>query len=541
MTITPVNNSNALQNLTAVFIALLLSLFLLAFPGIGYLRIMEFKYKLFLILCGGYCALVVVIRSQLALTGIMPIGNIKLLIVDTPLPVKFLYLFLIFTIVSAILSGYPGTFTGAFRKEGVLTVAIYVLSCVFLSIYFQPRKWMLYLLGASTCLFCILAFVQLTGANPFGLFPKGYNYYGTTIYYPGEFLGTLGNTGQCAAFLSITAGVFSMSLVKLSSKEKYLIAVPLFITTTLLFKMNVDAGIVALAAGLLLMIPVAVADRESLADTAIAAAVVILAFFVSRAMVFSDGHFAVLPSRLALSAAALPVILAAVLIKRSGIIAKVPAVWYRIASTAIVIAVICVASIYLWSYKGESSGFIYEASEMLHGRWDDTFGTRRVYIWRNVLEGVRGNLLFGTGPDTLGFWDIDPFTRYNEHLGWVVTTSIDAAHNEYLHILACSGLIPLLCYLAALACLVSKWFRSPKNKLSAIAGAGVLFYCIQALFGISMSITAPFLWAGLAVLINSQRRCPSYDKIKKTDSTKHRTADDDSGDAVPGSGGAGRQ
>ena len=166
-----------------------------------------------------------------------------------------------------------------------------------------------------------------------------------------------------------------------------------------------------------------------------------------------------------------------------------------------------VALAYLWFYDGAPYGWVYEASEVLRGRWDDTFGTRRVYIWRHVLEGIRLEaLLLGTGPDTLGHWPIPPFTRYVEATGVTVTAGIDAAHNEYLQILATGGLLSLLAYLGALGVAAVNWVRYPENQVAAVAGAGVLFYCVQALFGISQFIVSPLLWACLGVLICAQRR-----------------------------------
>ena len=494
------------QRLSSGFAALLVSVFLFAFPLNGYSAIAEFKYGIFLFICGGYCAAVIIIRAQLALTGVQPIRKINIVgsIRSGPIAAKLLLLFLFFSVLSCVFSDYGGTFLGGFRREGALTIALYVLSCCFLSKYFRPQKWMLFLLGASTCLFCIIPLSQLTGANPFTLYPEGYGYYDAGVRYSGEYLGTIGNAGLCAGFISIVTGILAMSLIKFDFRKKRLLIIPLFLAVFLTFEMAVDAGIAALAAGMLIMIPVAVTDRTSLARTLAVFAVVIAAFAVSRAVIFSDGHVALAADRLIpLIAAGLAAALSAFVMKWR-LIARIPARGYSIGSAAVVLLAICLAVLYLWFYRGESSGMIYEASEVLHGSWDDTFGSRRVYIWRSVLGRVSENLLFGTGPDTLGHWDIAPFTRYSEELGTTLTARIDAAHNEYLQILACTGLLSLLCYLGALMYTAVKWFRAPDNSLSAVAGTGVLFYCVQAFFGISMPITAPFFWAGLAVLVYSQ-------------------------------------
>ena len=499
------------QHISSVFIILLFSVFLLAIPQGGYAAIMDFKYVLFLLICGGYCAVIIVVRVQLSLIGAQPFENPNNAIKKIPHTIKLLFLFLFLTILSSILSEYSGTFTGAFRREGVLTIAIYVLSCSFISTYFRPQKWMVYLLGVSTCLFCILSLIQLFGANPFMLYPEGYNFYGADVYYPGEFIGAIGNAGISAAFICIVVAVFSMTLIKFDFKERWLLSIPLFLAAFLVFKMAIDAGMVALGAGFLLMLPVAVTDQKSLSRFLFVAAIVVTAFTLSQVIVFTESRVMFRSGRLVLLTVAGFATLLGFVANKSKRICKLSKKWYRIGTIAVVFLVICLALIFLWFYNGDadSGGMIYEASEALHGRWEDSFGSWRGYIWRGVLSGITPSRLWlGTGPDTLGHWIIPSSTRYNEELGATVVSriDIDAAHNEYLHILATGGILSLLCYLCAIVSAIVQWYRNPDNKLSAVAGACVIFYCIQAFFGISMCITAPFFWTGLAVLILAENK-----------------------------------
>jgi O-antigen ligase len=271
--------------------------------------------------------------------------------------------------------------------------------------------------------------------------------------------------------------------------------------------MKVDAGIITLATGVVLMLPVAVTDQKSLSGTLFVFAILISAFILSETVIFNDGYIGLRLEHLPFLFVTVIVVFLAFIVKRVGVIAKIPRYWYKICSIAVVFLVIGFTFLYLWFYNGENDGMIYEASEMLRGRWDDDFGTRRIYIWRNVWEGLQpSNILLGTGPDTLGYWNIEPFSRFNEELGITLIAPIDAAHNEYLHILATGGLLSLFSYLSALVYTFVQWFRSPNNHVAAVAGTGVLFYCIQAFFGISMPIAAPFFWVCLGVTINAQTR-----------------------------------
>ena len=494
-----------LQKFTSIFIALLLTVFLLGFPRGGYTEIPDFKYTLFLLICGGYVIAVFVLRVMYVITATQPLGKIKERVYGLQLPVKFLFLFLIFTIISSILSVYPETFRGAFRQEGVLTIGIYVLSCFFVATYFKPHKWMLWVLGTSIVLVSALAFVQLTGANPFTLYPEGHNYYGAGVYYSAEFLSTIGNAGLLAGFMSLVVGIMAMALIKFENKERWALAIPFFLAVLLIFSKGIDAAVVALLAGFVIMVPVAITSQKTLVNTLIVLAIIVSAFSLSRILIFQDGPILFAQVRIIFIIAVAFILLLAVFVSKISLFEKISAQKYRRGALGLIIGSTFFAFMALMQYGGDS-GWIYEASQVLRGNWDDTFGTRRIFIWRNILEGMQlQTLLFGTGPDTLGFWNIEPFSRYLEHLGFTLVTIIDAAHNEFLHILAMNGLLALMSYLGALGAAAVTWIQKPENPLSAVSGAGVLFYAIQSFFGISQFIVAPFFWVCLGILLFSQR------------------------------------
>lgn len=502
-----------LERLTSVYVALLFSVFLLAFPPDGYGSMAGFTYGLFLLLCGGYVVGVVVLRAQLALTGLSPMGNMGTLMKASPFVVISLFAFLLFTVVSALTSPYPGTFRGLFRQEGVLTVAIYVLSTVFVAKYIRPKMWMLYLLGVGVGLVSVLSLIQLTGANPFTLYPAGHNYYGAGVYYPGQYLGTLGNAGLTAAFLCMGVGALFMAMVKLDSTKVWVLAVPFFLVVLLIFSMGIEAAVFALVAGTVFMLPVAVTSQKTLMRTLLVLAVAAAAFGLAQVLRFQDGPILFAPPRVLSVVAVGCLLLLALFVWKHNVFTTIPVKGYRVGAVVVSLGVVCVVFGYLLLYTGPEHGMVWEAAEILRGRGDDTFGTRRVYIWRHVLDGIRpGRLLFGTGPDTLGFWPIEPFRRYVPEMGREIVAGIDAAHNEYLHILATTGLLALLAYLGALGAAAVAWVRQPDNLVSAIAGAGVLLYAIQAFFGISMPIAAPFFWTCFAVLIYAHTHHSKEDK-----------------------------
>ena len=456
-------------------------------------------------------AVSLLLRVWLLLREKETLGTLKEGLKALPLASKCLLGFLLFTILSALLSPHPGTFWGTFRQEGVLSIGIYILSALLLSIYFRPRKWMLFLLGMGLLLTSLLSLVQLTGANPFMLYPPGHNYYGAGIYYSGEFLSTIGNAGLLAGFLSLAVGLLAMTLVKFDCKERWVLALPFFLGTLLIFEMGIYAALFALLVGVVLLLPVAVTEQRTLANTLLVLAMILMAFTLSQVLIFQDGPILFAPVPIPLVIASGFFLFFALFAKKSRIFTDIPYQWYRLGTAFVVFGSLFFALFALWRYSGAPTGMVYEASQILQGNWDDTFGTRRIYIWRNVLELLRlETLLLGTGPDTLGHWPIPPFTRYLEDFGITITSGIDAAHNEYLHILATGGLLSLLAYLGALLVAAVHWVRKPQNALSAVAGTGVLFYAIQAFFGISQFLVAPFFWACFGVLLYAQSQGETF-------------------------------
>ena len=489
-----------LQRTTLVFIALLLTVFLLAFPPNGYIGIHGFKYAAFLVICGGYVLVIAVVRIMHAVKGVQPIGKNSFM--QLPLAVKCLIGFLFFTILSALFSSYPGAFLGGGRQEGALTIVIYVMCCVFVSLYFKPHKWMIYLLGIVTVFTNMLALVQLTGRNPFNLYPGGFNFHDAGVHYGGEFLSTIGNSGLYAGFLVIVIGVFALALTKFEEEIRWLAAVPFFLCVLVAFAMQTDAALMAILVGTVLIIPVAATNRKALSNMMMVFAIILGAFALSRVLIFQAGPVGFAPVPVVLVAGVGVMALVSELVMKISLFEMIPARWYRIGAAVVMFGSIAIALVYLWTYSGGPGGIIYEASQVLRGNWEDDFGNHRIFIWREVLERIRwGTLLLGTGPDTMVHWDIPPFVRHTDY--FTVISRIDSAHNEFLHVLAMGGLLSLAAYLGAVLTALFSWVRRPDNALSAMSGAGVLFYLIQSVFGISHFSSAPFFWVCLGVLVNA--------------------------------------
>lgn len=167
-------------------------------------------------------------------------------------------------------------------------------------------------------------------------------------------------------------------------------------------------------------------------------------------------------------------------------------------SVPILCAVLALGAVY---FLHPESGLFYELHELLHGRAQDTFGSGRIHIWKNVWEHILRRPLLGYGPDTMILAQLTPFTRYDENYGMLIESVIDIAHNDYLNIWFHQGIFALGAYLAALLRCAWLWIKnSAEDSVCALLGSCVLCYCVQAFFGLGTYMVAPYFWIAFALL-----------------------------------------
>lgn len=408
--------------------------------------------------------------------------------------------YLLFTLISALISPYSSVWLGGQRRDGVLTIGLYILTALFLMHSFHPTAWMLHLFGGTMVLFCVLGIIQLTGANPFHLYPEEYNFYDADRYYAGEYWSTVGNTDFCGALLSVGAGCFMAALVRRKQQSLSWLAVPLGLIVFSMVELRTEAGLVAFIAGLLLLPPLIVTGVKDLYRLLQTYGLISFCAFAGQLIHFEDGIVRlVFPTPIFLAGAVFLLLLSFLLKihKVSGFLEKR---CLRLWLAGLMVAVIIFGVLFLCFYDGFSAPFLQQAHELLHGNADPHFGSGRLYIWQNTWPLVKEHPCFGGGPDTLGLRGIEPFTRYSEELQIQIISSIDAAHNEYLNILVNQGAFSLLAYMVFLTLSLIRWCRNFREDSFAVAGAAALFYLIQAFFGISIFLTTPYLWLALATL-----------------------------------------
>ncbi len=419
-----------------VFLLLMASLFILYFDQNGLGKISVAKRNCFFTLTGLYLgALLLAVLTVLIHpdTQEAAIYELRARLRRTSVVCYALLAYLALTLISALLSEHTEeVWIGATRNEGVVTQMLYVLIVCTLALFARPKRWQLYVLGATMIVFTVISVLQIIGGDPLSLYPSGRTYENLE----GRYLGTIGNVDHIAGMLCVFIPLFAVTLIRGSGKSRFVLALPLGATLLLLLLISVLGGFVGIAVGGVLAVP-----------------------FVLRFSAKSTK-------------------------------------WYFIGLAAL--GVLGLAGLYVVDI---GDGMFHEMHEILHGNFDDRFGSGRIFIWRQVLERIPARFWFGYGPDTMRLENLEPFTRVIEGQAEPKVAHIDTAHNEYLNILFHQGIFALAAFMTAIVVALVHYFRDAKRNVAvAVFGTGVLCHCVDALFGISQPITTPFFWIAVGLL-----------------------------------------
>lgn len=148
--------------------------------------------------------------------------------------------------------------------------------------------------------------------------------------------------------------------------------------------------------------------------------------------------------------------------------------------------------------EGQPHDGIWQAHEVMHGRFEDHFGSGRGFIWIRSIPVLTENPFLGSGSGTfLQAMGVDFQEESIRRFGIV----FDTAHNTYLQMAITLGIPALLAYLIFLislyAYLLNKAFVNPILLAFGTAAVG---YLIQSFFQIDTPIDRPLLWVVLGVI-----------------------------------------
>jgi O-antigen ligase len=354
------------------------------------------------------------------------------------------------SILSWLLSSYRSEcFLNAGRYDGLLSLILYAVIFLGVSAFGQWKAAYVWIFNGSLFLSAIISLSQLLGNNPLHLFPQGWNYFDGGIRFPSTFLGTIGNVDLYCIPLGMCVPLTLVWLLQNGLKKRNILLA--FFCCINLF-IGLECGVSAFRLGLL-------------------AAGLFLCIYALRRKSFRKRFVILLVACLLTVAAS-----RCIQFTKDG-----PVISFQSAQEDTSPAT-----------TGNQST-IQELEEMLHGNWDDQFGSGRIGIWKTCLKACKYHLLLGTGPGTVEKRIQIHYSRYVPETGETLRTYVDNAHNEYLEYLMDEGLLGLLCYLALLFMTIAAYFRR-KPVTAAGLFFGLLEYWVESFFGLGLCLVQPCVW-----------------------------------------------
>ena len=407
------------------------------------------------------------------------------------------------------------------RHDGAITQLLYVAVFFIASRWYKPRKSDFKLFGISATIIALLGIFQFFGWDILDYLLSDR---GDQVIIVHDQLSTLGNTNFVSTYASVVALLFGFLYVKASSKWRFLYLTASALCIWMMFISNADSGLVGILAALLFALLYVIESRQVFGRLLILGSFWLIAYILRTFLLGIVHGSRPVTDLLPLAAAALVFLAAGMFLA-----------WFRRQTHRIdferpvrwKLGLVLIASCILLGLAGvevlgrySDSGIIYEAREILHGNIHDDFGTQRIFVWRNGFQAFLENPILGNGPDTFR----NSFPIEGQAEGIVrFATYYDKAHNEYLQILTCQGILGLLCYMLFLGGVfiksVSRAFRNPLMMAIIIAVFG---YLAQAFFNISLPVASQILWVFLGMLMNE--RVQNLKWVIKTKDT-HETSD----------------
>ena len=492
------NTASFSERVTDIYVFVMLFAFPLFTGFKGYTEITLSKYIFFV----SASALWLVLLFAAALKKKMSFKLKKLDLVEV-----LILLFVICCCFSAVLSSFRSSvLLGEGRFDGLLTILLCAGIFFGVSHFGRVKKSCIYAAALAVSLNCIVAVFQILGYNPLLLFPGSYNFYDAGREFSSTFLGTIGNADLFSAYICLILPLICAYYIS-AVKRPHILLVSAFLCALCLFKSGVSGGILALSATALLASPFIITNGERLRRALEVALLILCSVILAISVTTAETadtvtvSFSFTRNCMILLVPGVCIAAARLALAKRNFSQKALRLFFLTSSGTLFFAGLAAA--YFW--KG-SEGSVYELSQLMHGNFDDSFGSSRILIWRKTLELVPERLLFGGGPGTLALrLDVD-FSRFVEETGKTLSSSVDNAHNEYLGILVNTGLLSLAAYLAAQLYSVLKAVKSASlSEFCGIFACALLCYWIQAFFGLGLFLVSPLMWLFWGLLVSSLR------------------------------------
>lgn len=135
-----------------------------------------------------------------------------------------------------------------------------------------------------------------------------------------------------------------------------------------------------------------------------------------------------------------------------------------------------------------------EVTEITKGNAKDSYGSGRIFLWKETIKIIPKYFLIGAGVDNFYYaFGTEPLTT---SAGW----KFDKAHNEYLQTLITEGIFGLLSYIGLYIIVLKKGIKNSFKNEKIYFVLPIIGYLVQAFFNISVIEVAPIFYIALGLI-----------------------------------------
>ena len=487
-----------LEVLADIYIFITILVFPLIVDKTGFFHILECKWYSYVTIATTYIVVnIVVILYFLLFKKTNVFKKSKLSIIQW-LAIIFLAVNVLSCFISPFFSKY-NLFIGVGRGEGLIAMSLYILSFLCVSLFAKFKKRYITYFSIASILLNIIAILQYIGFNPFNMFQNGIGTHNVS------FMTTIGNVDFISALYCILLSVSVGAYIFLDDSkrwEKIVYIISILMGFFIIGIIDVQSGKVAFFATLLLILPFIILNNKRLSKFLIVISTIIMSY-CTNIIINPEYHYDLHKLGLYFQFNYYVVILIIISLLLILLSFKLSKLEYDISNKKRVIkyyfiglvicSVLAVGVLYFVNFK---SGMLYEIHELLHGNFDDTFGTYRVFLWKRTFALVPEFPIIGSGPDTFAVRFMAKYTADIAAIGPL--TINDTAANVYLTMLINLGFVGLLNYLTFIFFQIKKGIKNI-NNYSAVLLIAIICFLIQDFFNLWVVIVTPIFWLLMAL------------------------------------------
>jgi len=507
---------NVLSIITEIYIACIIIIFPLIVDKTGFFRILECKYRFYTSISIVYIlAIISTIVAMYVIKKKNVLKNIKITKVQVAVIV-----FWIINAFSCFLSPYfkdYNLFIGVGRGEGLINITLYCVTFLFITMFGKFKKRYLIYFTISSILITSVAVLQYVGFNPFNMYQDGIGTHNVS------FFSTIGNLDFVSAILVLFLSVSFAMYVFLDEEKwkKVLCLIAILLGAFIIGIIDVDSGKVAFIFTVGLLLPFIILSSKRLSKILNMLIMILLGYginlFINPKYLYSTGElgFYFQFNYILL----MYIIIIGILFILSRILAKEKYSYDYLDNKKIIrniylgIGGIIVLAILVIYFIDIPFSMLHEIHQLLHGNFDDEFGTYRIFLWKRAITLVKDHPIIGTGPDTFAVRFMPKYYQDVAALGELRIN--DTAANVYLTMLVNIGMICIFAYLSFIILLIKNALKT-KDKYVLVLLISAICYLAQDFFNLWVVIVTPVFWVLLAILLQAIKNKSLEENVEKS-------------------------